>query len=158
MLNKARQSINNASAKILPIIKQLRDVRVVGLLVFALVALLVTWSSVGVIQNNYELQQRIARLQQENDLRQLENENLRLRNQYYETDHYLELQARRQFNRAAPGETLLLVPEETALEYAPNLPNQDTEEMPLSTPAKPVYQENFEAWMEFFFRRDLVDQ
>lgn len=135
-----------------PWLKQLRDVRVVGLLVFVGVILLVTWSGIGVIQTNYELQKKIAALQQSLELQDLENSNLELQNQYYDTDQYLELQARRQFGRAAPGEKLLVVPKSVALKHSveplPAALSADND-----TPVKPAYQRNFEAWMTFLFRR-----
>src|SRR5688572_22142749 len=98
-----------------PYVEQLKDVRVIGLIAFCVIALLVAWSGLGAIQSNYVLQKQIARLEQENQVKDLENNNLKLKNQYYNTDQYLELQARRQFGRAAPGETLILVPKGVAL-------------------------------------------
>ena len=139
--------------KLVEVLKNARDIRVFSLYVFIAIALLVTWNSVSVIQTNYELQQQVSRIEQENQVQQLENETLRLRNQYYETDQYLELAARQQFNKAEKGETLLLVPESVALSYAAPMPEVKTlEEV---APQKPTYQQNFEAWMEFFFRRNV---
>lgn len=135
--------------------QSLRDVRMVGLLVFAGVVLLVTWSGIGVIQTNYDLQKKISGLQQEVDLRELENSNLSLKNEYFETDQYLELQARRQFNRAAPGEKLLIVPKQVALENSVETLAKPTPEAQIEE-TKPAYQQNFEAWMEFLFRRNPV--
>ena len=132
--------------------QQLRDIRLLGLYVFVVIALLVTWNSIGVIQSNYELQQNLARLQQENDIQKLENDTLKLRNEYYQTDQFLELAARKQFSKAAPGETLVLVPKEVALKHSFEQPSESTTQA--NTPAKPKYQQNFEAWMEFFFRRN----
>lgn len=130
----------------------LRDVRLLGLNVFIVIVLLVTWNSVGVIQMNYVLQKDLSRLQQENEIKRLENETLRLRNEYFLTDQYLELAARKQFSKAAPGETLVLVPEEIALSHAVEEKQANSNQQ---TAKKPVYQQNFEAWMEFFFRRNV---
>jgi cell division protein FtsB len=133
-------------------LQELRDVRMVGLLVFGVVVLLVTWSGISVIQTNYELQKQISRLQQEVDLRKLENSNLKLRNGYYDTDQYLELQARKQFGKAAEGEKLLLVPKSVALAHSIEVEEPENDEQPTEG-AKPFYQQHFEAWMEFLFRR-----
>ena len=152
MKEQSNSRLDRAIEKSLKYLKQFRDVRVLGLHVFVVITLLVTWSGVGVIQTNYELQKRISRLEQENELQHLENQTLDLRNQYFETDQYLELTARRQFGLAAKGETLLLVPEEVALAHTVDLPDP-TEEKVGRTPDKPTYQRNFEAWMEFLFRR-----
>src|SRR5690606_35121366 len=88
-----------------PLLKQLQDVRVLGLLAFAVLALLVSWNTISAIQTNYELQKRMAGLQQENDVKRLANLNQELVNEYYKSDQFLELAARRQFGKAAPGET-----------------------------------------------------
>jgi cell division protein FtsB len=135
-----------------PFFQQLRDVRVVGLLVFGILVLLVSWSGVSTIQANYELQKQIAQYERENELKQLENNNLRLRNKFYETDQYVELQARRLFGKAAPGETLLLVPEEVALRHSIEIVKPEQENQVTPQPEKPMYQRNFEAWVDFFFR------
>lgn len=134
-------------------VNQLKDVRVIGLIVFCVIALLVTWSGLGAIQTNFVLQKQIARLEQENRVKELENTNLKLKNQYYDTEQYLELQARRQFGKAAPGETMVLVPESVALAKTIEL-KKDVPEETLPAPEKPGYQQNFEAWMDFFFRRN----
>lgn len=138
------------------IIKELRDLRMIGLLVFGVVILLVSWSGIGVIQTNYELQKKISRLKQEVSLMQLENSNLQLRNKYYDTDQFLELEARRQFGKAAPGEKLLIVPKTVALAHTQELP-QEPEQVKesLDSAHKPFYQENLEAWMHFLFRRPV---
>ncbi len=134
-----------------PRISQLRDVRVVGLLVFVVIVLLVSWSSISVIQTNYDLQKQIAQLEEQNQVRQLENDNQKLRNQYYGTDQYLELQVRRQFGKAAPGETLVIIPKDVALSKVKPLA-QDAKDQ-TQQPNKPTYQKNFEAWMDFFLHR-----
>lgn len=133
-------------------VEQLKDVRVIGLLVFCVIALLVTWSGLGAIQANFVLQKQIARLEQENRVKELENTNLKLKNQYYDTEQYLELQARRQFGKAAPGETVVLIPKSVALAKTVEL-KKDTPQEVQPTPKKPGYQKNFEAWMDFFFHR-----
>lgn len=145
MLKKIR------NIKLKPILDTLKDVRVIGLIGFAVIALLVSWSSIGVIQQNFTLQQQIAQLEGEIAIQNLENANLELRNEYYNTDQYLELQARRQFGLAAPGETVLLVPERVALENSTEIP-QDTADEEVEQIEKAWYRENLEAWGEFFFR------
>jgi cell division protein FtsB len=136
-----------------PYVEQLKDVRVIGLIVFCAIALLVAWSGLGAIQSNYVLQKQIARLEQENQVKELENTNLKLKNQYYNTEQYLELHARRQFGRAAPGETLILVPKSVALSHTTEITEDQEKPTEQPKPEKPTYQKNFEAWMEFFFHR-----
>ncbi|HTE22335.1 MAG TPA: septum formation initiator family protein [Candidatus Limnocylindria bacterium] len=137
-----------------PIVQDLRDVRVLGLLVFGIIVLLVSWSGVRVIETNYKLQQQIARMEEETKLLELENANKQLENNYYKSDQYLELQARQQFGKAARGETVLIVPESVALAHTKDLPGdkKGKEANATDKPTKPFYQKNFEAWMSFFFR------
>jgi len=135
-----------------PFIRQLHDVRALGLLAFGILALMVTWSGVKALQTNYELQKQISALQQENQVQELENNNLKLKNQYLNTDQFLELAARRQFGKAAPGEMLLLVPKAVALKHtveAPSLEQQGEDDVV----SKPAYQRNFESWINFFLHR-----
>ena len=135
-----------------PSIKQLQDVRVLGLVVFAVLAVLVSWSTISAIQTNYGFQKQIATLQQENDVKQLENTNQELTNKYYQSNEFLELAARRQFGKAAPGEKMLIVPKTVALAYTVDDSKAQTQavEPPAQTSA---VQRNFQAWMNFFMHR-----
>lgn len=138
-----------------PIVRELKDVRVLGLIVFCVIVLLVSWSGVRVIETNYKLQRQIARMDEETKLLELENANKKLENEYYNTDQYLELQARKQFGKAAPGETVLVVPESVALSYTKDLNKESPASKKEKPNTKPFYQKNFEAWMSFFFRRNV---
>ncbi len=140
--------------KSIPYIQELKDVRILGMLVFGVIVLLVSWSGVKVIETNYALQQQIARMEEETKLLELQNANEKLKNEYYKTDQYLELQARKQFGKAAPGETVLVVPESVALKYTKDFSNDKAEnKSSVQQKEKPFYQKNIEAWMSFFFRR-----
>lgn len=147
MLDKIKNYQNH------PIIRQLRDIRVVGLIGFGIIVILVTWSGVGAIEENYSLQKQINDLQQRNQLQQLSNNNLDLQNQYYNTNEYLELQAREILGKAAPGEKLILVPKSVALAQTVNMP-VSSNLMNSTSPPKPSYQSNFESWMNFYFHRN----
>ena len=131
--------------------KSLGDIRVIGQTVFVIVVLMVSWSAIKSIQTNYDLQKKIARLEQEIKVQELENQNLALENQYLETDQFIELAVRRQFGRAAPGERVYLVPSDVAATYAPNIEKQEQNKE--AEKEKPTYQKNLEAWSNFFFRK-----
>lgn len=133
-------------------LRRINDVRAFGLIVFGVIVLLVSWSGIKAIQTNYDLQKQISGLQQQNQITQLQNNNLSLQNQYLQTNQYLELTARQQFGKAAPGETVVLVPKNVALAHTIDTSPQ------LKTASKaqthrPRYQRNFEAWMDFFLHR-----
>ena len=144
--------------KIIEFIKSLTDLRVVGQVFFAVIVLLISWSGVKAIQANYELQKKIVRLEQEVEINRLENDNLKLENKYLETNAFLELAARRQFGKAAPGETLYIVPKKVALAHVVRK-KADSDNQAVDK--KPQYQQNLEAWTSFFFRKSqnklLVD-
>ena len=135
-----------------PSFKQLQDVRVLGLVAFAGIALIVSWSTISAIQTNYGLQKQISALQQENYVQELKNKNQKLANQYYNTSQFLELAARRQFGKAAPNEKLLLVPKPVALAHTSNV-SSSVSKTPSSPSHSSTYQRNFQAWMDFFQHR-----
>ncbi|MEO8862897.1 MAG: septum formation initiator family protein [Candidatus Saccharimonadales bacterium] len=139
-----------------PRFRDLKDTRMLGFGVFLILVLLASWSGVNVIQTNYGLQKQIAQMQQQNKLSELSNTNLKLQNEFYKTDTYLELQARKQFGKGAAGETLLLIPRDVALSHAPSLPYKKVATADKAH-RKPFYQKNFEAWMSFIFRSGPVN-
>lgn len=144
--------IKNYQQKIYSFLLSLRDVRFAGLVLFAVIVLLISWSGVKSIQSNYELQKQISRLEQQNEVSKLQNKNLKLQNEYYKTNQYLELSARQNFGLAKPGEIELIVPKKVALSYTVNLAKSEPKQNHPST-KKPTYQRNFEAWVNFFLHR-----
>ncbi|CAN5418880.1 hypothetical protein BH09PAT4_BH09PAT4_02510 [soil metagenome] len=136
----------------LPYLQDIQDIRVVGMLLFAVVVLLVSWSGIKTIDTNYRLQKQISTLDQQNDLQSLSNDNLKLQNDYYETDQYLELSARQNFGLAKPGETELIVPKEVALMHT--VPSEQTPQSKAAS-AQPFWQKNLQAWADFFLHRQI---
>ncbi len=153
MINKTKiiEVLRRYEAPVKEYILSLRDVRNVGSLAFLVLMLLISWSGVKAIQTNYKLQQEVTQLQQEDQVAKLRNSNQKLENAYYNTPQYLEVTARQNFGLIAPGETELLVPKAVALAHTKPLPR----EVVTGTVAKhkPVWQQNFEDWMDFFFHR-----
>lgn len=141
----------------LDLVQQFRDIRFVGFLVFGVLVLLVSWSGASIIETNYSLQKQVSKLEQENEVARLENNNLRLQNEYYNSNQYLELTARRQFGKGQPGEKLLLVPKSVALKYTVDIP--EAEKAASATPVlnKPRVQQNLEAWTDFFLHRGNLE-
>jgi len=151
MLDKIKKYAN------LQLVQQFKDVRFVGFVVFGVLVLLVSWSGVAVIETNYDLQKQVSKLEQENQVAELENNNLKLQNEYYNSNQYLELTARRQFGKGQPGEKLLLVPESVAHKYTVDIP--EAQKAATATPVleKPRIQKNIESWVDFFLHRTLTD-
>jgi len=142
--------------KIYDYILQFKDVRAAGLLLFLVVVLLISWSGIKVIDTNYRLQKQISQLEQETQVQQLGNTNIKLQNDYYQTDQYLEIAARQNFGLAKAGETVLNVPENVALAHTVDVPNIDQVEAKKTQAKQPAYQRNFQAWMNFLLHRQTV--
>ncbi len=132
-------------------LEELHDIRVVGLLLFGVVVLLVSWSGVKTIDSNYRLQKQISALHQENSLQELSNQNLKLQNNYYKTDQYLELSARQNFGLAAPGETELIVPKAVAMAHTIDL--DKAAKNGSASSELPFWEQNFRSWVNFFMHR-----
>ena len=150
MFEKIKQYQNH------PWVTQLKDVRVLGLLTFTVIVVLVSWSGVNVIQTNFNLEKQVSQLQQQSQVSQLENNNLKLQNEYYNTDTYLELTARKQFGKVAPGETEVIIPKTVALAHTVDIPGVEQKTAAKAVPAKSKYQQDFEDWMNFFLHRQTV--
>lgn len=153
MENKNKNNLE----KVYDYVLQFRDVRAVGLALFLVVVLLISWSGVKVIDTNYRLQKDIARLEQQVAIQKLINANRKLENKYYETDQYLEISARQNFGLAAPGETVLNVSKPTAMAHTVDLPDTEGHHARKTKEKQPAYQRNFQAWMNFLFHRDVVN-
>lgn len=137
-----------------PFLQQFRDIRFNGFIVFGILVLLVSWSGVSVIETNFDLQKQVSKLEQQNQVSELENNNLKLQNEYYNSNQYLELTARRQFGKGQPGEKLLLVPESVARKYTVDIPESSKQSDATPTLSKPMWQQNLESWTDFFTHRD----
>ena len=133
-------------------IARLRDVKFAGLMLFLVIVLLISWSGVKAIQSNYDLQKQISGLRQQGQLQQLSNNNLKLENEYYNTDTYLDLSVRQNFGLAAPGEKEILVPKDVALSYTTSLP-KPVQQADKPSDKQSTFQRNFEAWVNFFLHR-----
>ncbi len=135
--------------------QQFTDVRNIGLYIFAVIVLAITWSGVKTLQTNYELQKQISTLKQQNEVLKLQNDNTALQNQYYQTNQYLELAARQDFGLAAPGEKVLLVPKDVAMKYVDQkLSSQSFSKNTADDRSR--YAKNFQAWRDFLLGRKVA--
>ena len=150
MLNKVKTHFNSGKLQFL------NDTKNLGLIAFGVIALLVSWSGVNSIQANYGLQKQISELSQQNTVAELQNTNLKLRHEYLKTDQYLELAARRQFGKAAPGETVVNVPKKVALANTVE-PKNVAVKVATTEESKPFYLKNLQAWVDFFLHRDSAN-
>ena len=146
------EKVNKTIAQIRSFVHSLSDVRKLGLMMFLVVVLMITWSGIRVIETNYHLQRSISQLQQENAVRQLENQNLELENQYFESEEYLELEARKNFGLAAEGETVVVVPKAVALNHTTAEPDLDVTERQAE---EAKWRQNLNAWLDFLLHRGV---
>jgi cell division protein FtsB len=137
-------------------IQQLTDVRNIGLYIFAIIVLAITWSGVKTVQNNYELQKKISTIKQQNSVLSLQNANAFLKNEYLNTNQYLELAARQDFGLASPGEKVLLVPKAVANKYIdPTLASTTTVSLATNKETQSKFVKNLEDWRDFLLGRKL---
>lgn len=148
-MQKAKQRFQDIRQKLQE--RGFYDPRLLGLVVLAIIGLSVVWNGAQVVQQNYELSQKVAVLEEENRILELENRNKEIQNEYYKTLEFAELKARRVNGRAAPGESVYIVTRDVALESLQT--PEEVEQSAVQTVVKPQYQQNFEAWIDFFFGR-----
>ncbi len=127
------------------------DIRFTGQVIFVVIVLLISWSGVRAIQSNYNLQQQVSELNQQNQLSQLQNSTIALQNEYYNSNQYLDLSARQNFGLASPGEKELLVPYNVALSYTENVPGLNNLD---STGTSNPSRLNYQKWIDFFLHRN----
>lgn len=134
-------------------VQRLSDVRFAGQVLFVVLVLMISWSGIKTIETNYGLQKQISQLRQKNNLQRLENENLKLQNDYFNSPQYLELSARRNFGLAQSGEKEILVPKTVALKYTADIadPTAGAKQVAVKQSA---FQRNWQAWVDFFLHRD----
>jgi len=127
---------------------KLFDTRLLFLTLVVLFAVSVFWNGARIIQQNYELTQKVAIIKRENDVLELENKNKELQNQYFDTDEFADITARRVFGKAAPGEKVYIVPKQVALNALETVKNSSKTENIESD--KPQYQKNLESWLNIY--------
>ncbi len=118
-----------------------------SLVLFLIISLSVTWSTAKIIQKNYSLQQQINQLNQEVALLEQTNQNQKIKNKYFETDAYLEIAARKYFQKSLPGERLYIVPKEVALSKIKPIPADQAKKASLSD--KSFIIKNWQSWINF---------
>lgn len=105
-----------------------------------------TWGSISAMTRNWTLSQELIERERQKALLELEVETLELENEYYHSNEYKELSARKYQNKKLPGETMIYLPanSEAAKAKHNNINNTDSA---VDTPQLA----NFEQWMAFLF-------
>ena len=116
------------------------------IIVAAACCLMWTWGSISAMTRNWTLSQELIERERQKALLELEVETLELENEYYHSNEYKELSARKYQNKKLPGETMIYLPanSEAAKAKHDNINNTDSA---VDTPQLA----NFEQWMAFLF-------
>lgn len=114
-----------------------------GAIVGVVIALYLLVYLMQTIKHNYDLQQQINLLQQQNANLETETEALSYRIQYYQTDDYKEKEAREKLGLQQPGEGVVILPRKDESTASAQVENQ-----------KRVKQRsNIQQWIDFIAGR-----
>jgi len=115
------------------------------IIIAAAFCLVWTWGSIAAMSRNWSLSQEVLEHQREKSLLELEVEMLELENEYYTSNEYQELAARKYQNKKLPGEVMVYLPSNSAAAKTKH-----------QTPAEGTTNEveertNFQQWVAFLF-------
>lgn len=121
-----------------------RNKRIWSTVFFAVIVLYMAFILGRTLWQNYNVNQEIADLEQE--VIELRERNQRLKNLviYYQTDSYLEKEARRKLLKKMPGEKVLALPE---TEYSHQEPTEQVDE----TETDKYQEPNYKLWIKYIF-------
>lgn len=118
----------------------------VVLMIAIVLCLVWTYQSVVAMSRNWELSEKLSAKRKELELATLEVETAELENQYYASEEYQELLARKNLDKQLAGEHLVVMPENS--EAAKNK-HKETEEV--KAEKNETNQSNFEKWLMYLF-------
>jgi hypothetical protein len=103
------------------------------------------WGSLGVMQRNYTLQKELDDKSRQLIVAQLDVDNSKLEQRYYNTIEYKELAVRQRLGLGSPGESVLILPPNTQAV-------KDTEKVAINlSPVDEPPLSNFSQWINFLF-------
>ena len=115
----------------------------VFLMAAIILCLTLTYQSIIAMSRNWELSERLRTEKKQLELLTIEVEASELENEYYKSDEYQELLARRNLDKKLPGENMVVMPEnseEAKDKYKTSLVEE-----------KEKQYSNFEKWMMYLF-------
>ena len=115
---------------------------------FLLLAVVITLATIEQIDRNHELELLVADRANQRAFLEQQLANRRLENQFYQSDYYLELEARRQFGLVARGESVLVL-DRRQVDSRVDAWDGRPEGQP-----SPKRRSNWQLWWQFFWGRD----
>ena len=103
-----------------------------------------TYQTIAAMSRNWELSERLTEERKKLELVSIEVETTRLQNEYYKTNEYQELMARRNLDKKLDGENMVVMPDNS--ETAKNKHKEE----PKVTINEQQYT-NLEKWMLYLF-------
>ncbi|MBR2753903.1 hypothetical protein IKD82_01955 [Candidatus Saccharibacteria bacterium] len=115
----------------------------VFLLAAIILCLALTYQSITAMSRNWELSERLRAERKQLELLTIEVEASELENEYYRSEEYQELLAKRNLDKKLPGENMVVMPEnsEAARNKYKTVPTEEKEKQ----------YSNFEKWMMYLF-------
>lgn len=115
----------------------------VVLLISIVLCLVLTYQSIVAMSRNWMLSERLTTERKKLELLSLEVEAGELENEYYKTDEFQELMARKHLDKKMPGENMIILPENS--EEAINKHGETT------VIEQEKEHSNFDKWMMYLF-------
>ena len=108
-----------------------------------ILCLMWTYQSIVAMSRNWELTERLAKEKRELQLLEIEVESSELENEYYNSNEYQEILARKYLDKQLPGENMVVMPANS----------EEAKSKHETKPAIVVEKQysNFEKWINFLF-------
>ena len=139
MLEKVKTQLRRARYYTKKDILTLNNIVLFAALVLCLIW---TWGAINSMSRNWALEEKLKARRLEEAKLQLEVETLKLEQEYYKTYEYKELMARIRSGKMQPGETMVILPQNS--EHAKTKYIKPTEETS-------SYRSNFSELLDFLF-------
>ena len=105
-----------------------------------------TWGSIAAMSRNWSLSQEVLERQREKSLLELEVETLELENEYYSSNEYQEIAARKYQGKKLAGETMIYLPANSEEAKSKNVATAKEEDQ-----AETDERTNFQQCIAFLF-------
>jgi hypothetical protein len=148
-------SLKNVLTSSIDLLKRAVKPEVLAFSVVAVVVVAVTINTSFVIMQNYKLERSVRVLEQRVAVADIELETTKAQNDYYATDEYLDIAARKLLSKGVAGEKMIIIPREVALKEVP-AEFRDQSRFSQDPAVLRRTESNYEKWLRFL-RGDLAD-